>query len=117
MKKALSISRTGNLIKHNLRDLLDRSLIERGKLEPSIDLVDMNKLVKNVVSIMSDSAHSREIAIRIHSELENNDQFFVDGHRVQQIILNLLSNAIKFSRKCTCIDVEMKFRAVVEDRG
>lgn len=51
-KKAKTISNVASLIKMNLKDLLDRSLIENGKLKPTFESHNLHTLIQSVVDMM-----------------------------------------------------------------
>jgi len=51
-KKAQLIGTTAKLLKHNMRDLLDRSLLELGKLDPNFEQKNLRDLMNEVVDIM-----------------------------------------------------------------
>ena len=52
-KKAQLIATTAKLLKHNMRDLLDRSLLELGKLDPNFEPKNLKDLMNEVVEIMN----------------------------------------------------------------
>ena len=52
-KKAQLIATTAKLLKHNMRDLLDRSLLELGKLDPNFEPKNLKDLMNEVVDIMN----------------------------------------------------------------
>ena len=50
--KAKTIVNVASLIKMNLKDLLDRSLIENGKLKPTFEKNNLFQLLQSVVDMM-----------------------------------------------------------------
>lgn len=49
---AKTVHRTSKLLKNYMRDLLDRNLIERGRLEPHYECVDVEELLVDVIEMM-----------------------------------------------------------------
>lgn len=79
-----------------INDILDFSKAEAGKLEIEKARMDINKVIKSCVRIMTPRAEEANITltqdlIKEHIALE------ADQRRVKQVLLNLLSNAIKFT--------------------
>jgi two-component system sensor histidine kinase/response regulator len=79
-----------------INDILDISKIEADKLELEETLVDMNSILNNVSSILSERAKSKNIPLLIeHAALPPN--LYGDPVRLQQALLNYTANAIKFT--------------------
>jgi two-component system sensor histidine kinase/response regulator len=79
-----------------INDILDISKIEADKLELEETLVDMNSILNNVSSILSERAKSKGIPLLIeHTSLSLN--LYGDPVRLQQALLNYTANAIKFT--------------------
>ena len=53
LRMASLIKKTTKILKMNLRDLLDRNLLERGIFEPNFDPVRLKDLLKEVSEIMN----------------------------------------------------------------
>jgi PAS domain S-box-containing protein len=80
-----------------LDDLLDVSRITRGKIELSLEPVDMSVLIREVVADHLESVRAAGLKLEVDVDAE----LFVnaDRTRLAQIIGNLLSNALKFSER------------------
>lgn len=83
----------------NLKDLLDRSLLQQGKLVPNLEQISLNNLLKEVIEIMQCQADLRKINIHYNVEDETQDMFMLDVQRMMQVLINLISNATKFSKQ------------------
>ncbi len=75
-------------------DLLDVSKIEAGKLQLSIELFDIRKLIDDTIEMIGLSNPSHKISLNTSI-----NQLIVTGdpHRIEQVIINLLTNAIRYS--------------------
>jgi signal transduction histidine kinase len=81
-----------------INDVLDMSKIEAGKFELSRDVLNVEKLIADVVRMMHERAESRGIQLIAQLRDEEVD-IWADERAMKQIFLNLLSNAIKFSKE------------------
>jgi PAS domain S-box-containing protein len=77
-------------------DLLDLAKIEAGKLELEFAPVDVNRIVRECVSLMQPQAAHERIIMRM-SLLDRLPAVMADERALRQILLNLLSNAVKFN--------------------
>lgn len=77
-----------------IEDLLDVTRIETGKLTYKLELVDMSKLVTEVLERFSEEIRYANCVF--HQDLEENVIVFCDRYRIEQVVANLLSNAIKY---------------------
>jgi len=80
-----------------IKDVLDMSKIEAGKLELSRERLNIRSLIGEVIRMMRERAQSRGIKLATMLADENLE-IWADESAMKQIFLNLLSNAIKFSR-------------------
>ena len=81
-----------------INNILDLSKIEAGKMDIFIEPVDIQALVKEVVSIVKPLADKSENAIEVNCPADIGS-FRSDQTKVKQCLLNLLSNASKFTSK------------------
>ncbi|MBT3315738.1 MAG: response regulator [Anaerolineae bacterium] len=83
-----------------INDILDLSKIEAGKMELTFDEVDIEKLIKSVMS--SVVGLIKDKPVRLEEEIEPDLPIVkADSMRLRQILLNLFSNASKFTDEGT----------------
>ena len=81
-----------------INNILDLSKIEAGKMDVFIEPVDIEGLVKEVVSIVKPLADKNENVVEVNCPA-GIGTFRSDQTKVKQCLLNLLSNASKFTTK------------------
>lgn len=79
-----------------ISDILDLSKIEADKLDIEESDVDIEAIVKNVVTILADQAKEKNIKLFFSNELLPSN-LLGDSSRLQQALLNYANNAIKFT--------------------
>ena len=83
-----------------INNILDLSKIEAGKMDVFIEAVDIQALVKEVLSIVKPLADKSENVIEVICPADIGS-FRSDQTKVKQCLLNLMSNANKFTSKGT----------------
>ena len=83
-----------------INNILDLSKIEAGKMDVFIEAVDIQALVKEVLSIVKPLADKSENLIEVICPADIGS-FRSDQTKVKQCLLNLLSNANKFTNRGT----------------
>ena len=81
-----------------INDVLDMSKIEAGKVELAKEAVQIQNVISEVMRMVHERAHSRNIELTAQLSDEN-IEIWADERSMKQIFLNLLSNAIKFSKE------------------
>ncbi|RJP32820.1 MAG: response regulator [Candidatus Omnitrophota bacterium] len=94
-----SIRLSGHSLLEIVNDILDFSKIEAGKLE--LEMIDFNlhELVEDMVILLADRAHRKELEMAVFIDPATPSALSGDPSRLRQILLNLLSNAVKFTKK------------------
>lgn len=80
-----------------LSDILDLSKIEAGMLALEYVEFDLQKLIKNITSLMHHRAKENESEIKIELPELEKSFYLGDQNRIRQILMNFLSNAVKFT--------------------
>jgi len=100
-KQAEQLNKINTAAEHLLgiiNNILDISKIEAGKLVVEETPVDINSLLTNVSSILSERAKAKGIPIMVQAaSIPTN--LYGDPTRLQQALLNYLTNSIKFTDK------------------
>lgn len=106
-----------------INEILDLARIEAGKVDLSVENVDVQLLVTESAALLEPLAAKRQITI--HAE-GNTDPVFVmaDRSRLKQVIINLGSNAIKYNREAGHVHFRIgpaqepgRIRVTVQDTG
>jgi two-component system cell cycle sensor histidine kinase PleC len=79
-----------------INDLLDLSKLDAGKLELSVEPVEILKVIIDCVRCVEAQATRDHIGIVVHVA-DGVDRLCGDNKRLHQMLLNLLSNALKFT--------------------
>ena len=107
-----------------INDILDLSKIEAGKMELSVEDVDIDQLIRSMYHI--NKAHAMERGIKFSYDFDARIPKVIrsDRTKVIQILMNFLSNALKFTDPGKEVIVmakigenEKTFELIVEDHG
>lgn len=91
------ILKAGNHLLTLINEILDLSRIESGNLNLSMEDVNINDVLGEVIPLMSSMADSRQVSVQAASLADDSAIIHADYVRLKQIIINLLSNAIKYN--------------------
>ena len=80
-----------------VNDILDFSKIEAGLIELHAQPFSLRALVDNTVSIVSDLAERKGLAMEVDLDPRLPKALIGDEARIRQVLLNLLNNAVKFT--------------------
>ncbi len=80
-----------------LSDILDFSKIEAGKMELVLELFNLEDLMINVCSLLSEMAKAKDVELRLFIDPYLPSLLEGDTLRIRQLMTNLMNNAIKFS--------------------
>src|SRR4029453_6321543 len=91
------VHRAGKHLLELINQVLDLSKIEAGKLELNPELVNIPRLLDEVIGTTRSLAEQNKnnLVVQCPSDV---DPLYVDALRLRQILLNLLSNACKFTK-------------------
>ncbi len=78
-------------------EVLDFSKIEAGKMHLQLGVVDIGRLIEQVLGVTALRACSKGIRLVIEESVDVPAQTLGDAKRLTQILVNLLANAIKFT--------------------
>ncbi|MDH4283787.1 MAG: PAS domain S-box protein [Gallionellaceae bacterium] len=80
-----------------INDILDFSKIEAGKMELSVELFEIDRMVENIFYMFDQASAEKNVELRAFVDPEIPPVLKGDVLRLRQILGNFLSNAIKFS--------------------
>lgn len=92
-----TIQHSGENLLHIINEILDFSKIEAGKMNIAYEEFNVSKLIKNVISLASHRASTRNNTLLSKVGHEVSGNATGDYARVTQVLNNLVSNAIKFT--------------------
>lgn len=92
------ISSSGHHLLELINDVLNLAKIESGKMELTLERVDLGYLLEDCLSMIGEKAikHGLTLDFFIADDIAGTS-IWADGVRLKQIVLNLLSNAAKFT--------------------
>jgi len=104
-----------------IRDLLDLSTIEAGKVAQEMEPLELGEVLKEVVDFMASEARSRDITLRLEIS-PRLPRVVGDREDLMRVFTNLVSNAIKYNRpggevKVAASKVDSHVVVAVKDTG
>ncbi|MBX7151309.1 cell wall metabolism sensor histidine kinase WalK [bacterium] len=110
-----------NRLSRLVNDLLDINRIDSGKLRIHRQLVDVEKLVNEVLATTENKASEKSIDLVTHIQ-PNLFDMYADPDRIKQVLFNLIDNAIKYSPTQSHVVVSVigrtsGFEITIRDQG
>jgi PAS domain S-box-containing protein len=104
-----------------INEVLDLARIESGHLEVSPEVVALQPLVADCLTLLRPQAQARRISLSAPA-VDDRRQIRADRTRLKQVLLNLLSNAVKYNRDGGSVSVRIEdqgacWRVCVDDTG
>lgn len=90
------IYKSGTHLLNIINDILDISKAEAGMIVLQKNLVNVKRVVKECLNLVSDTARKGKVVLEMHIP-DNLPYLYSDELRLKQIIINILSNAVKFT--------------------
>ncbi|HZK48095.1 MAG TPA: ATP-binding protein [Thermoleophilia bacterium] len=102
-----SILNSGEALLDLINDILDLTKIEAGKLELSLEPVNLRTALASVLSVVKPRA--KEKNLQISTFLPNDlPPLWADSGKLNQVLLNLLTNAIEYTPETGRIGIEAR---------
>jgi PAS domain S-box-containing protein len=104
-----------------INDVLDLSKVEAGKLEFRPEPVEIDRVVREVLSVLKEAAASKGLGISV--DVEPLTDVYLDAGRLKQVLYNYVSNALKFTPATGRVIIRTRaegaamWRLEVEDSG
>jgi len=106
-----------------IKDLLDISRIESGRLELKLESVDLVDMAAVLVQDLMPNAMNKKLQLTFHKPEQVVSHVVADAQRIRQVMLNFIDNAIKYTPVGT-IDVyvtqeksDVKFSVIDTGKG
>ncbi len=80
-----------------IKNLLDISRIESGRLELNLESVDLVEMAKELVADLLPNAMAKKLKLEFHPPEKPVAHVVVDMQRIRQVMLNFIDNAIKYT--------------------
>ncbi|MEN0088113.1 MAG: ATP-binding protein [Pseudomonadota bacterium] len=93
-----AIARSGEALTALIDDLLDITLIEKGRLNLEPKATHVGDLAASVVELMASRADEKGLDIALYVAPDVPKLVNVDAGRLRQILMNIVGNAIKFTQ-------------------
>ena len=88
----------GNHLMSLINEVLDLEKIESGKIDINFEVINLDDLIPECLSIIKPQAEEKHI--EIIDEISNKGFIIqADRRRLKQVVINLLSNAVKYNRE------------------
>ncbi|MBN2806541.1 MAG: response regulator [Prolixibacteraceae bacterium] len=77
--------------------LLQLRRIDKGGIDPQFSKVNVSRFLKEIIGFFLQKALNKEITMSYHSEIDDDDIFWIDTELLTTTIYNVISNAYKFT--------------------
>lgn len=99
VKGVKHILRSGKHLLDLINEVLDISRIEAGRVSISVEPVELNGIINEIVDTLTIAANAKSIKIINASSSRSNEYVRADRQRLKQIIINIANNAIKYNKE------------------
>ncbi len=91
------ILKAGRHLLQLINEILDIARIEAGRMDVTIEVVDVGEMARDVAALMTPLSADRSIVFVVDPTCDG--WVLADIQRLRQVILNLASNAVKYNRE------------------
>jgi signal transduction histidine kinase/ActR/RegA family two-component response regulator len=102
-----TIERNAASLAHIIDDLLDVSRIIAGRMQISLQPIDLVAATRAALEVVGPLARQKRVDLRFSPEPDAPAMVSGDADRLQQVIWNLLTNAVKFTAEGGRVDVSI----------
>ncbi|HSJ69180.1 MAG TPA: ATP-binding protein, partial [Anditalea sp.] len=107
------IQDSGDSLLTIIKDILDYSKIEAGKLELDLKIVNFNDQLNKILNIFSGLVNEKKIKLSLDIDKNIPSWLLIDRDKLFQILFNLVGNAVKFTGDNGEINVDIKGEAIL----
>ncbi|MEI6694760.1 MAG: PAS domain S-box protein [Bacteroidota bacterium] len=93
------ILQSGKHLLNLINEVLDISRIEAGHMSLSIEAIQLNSVLEEMIDVFQPQAEKQKIKIELMNSLTDNPYIMADNQRLKQVLMNLISNAIKYNKE------------------
>ena len=93
------VRNSGKLLLHMINDILDMSLLGKGRLRLNFESFDIRALIEDCFKLLNLQSSSKGVKLVLEDNYRKGQQIKTDGNRLRQVLINLIGNAIKFTFK------------------
>ncbi len=117
------IVHAGRHLLEMINEILDLSRIEAGRVDLSLEAVELGPLINECMSMVKPIASQRRITLEAATNACGHHAVMADRVRLRQILINLLSNAVKYNHDAGQVFIDCKetteggIRLSVRDTG
>ena len=109
------IERSNQYLLGLINDILEVSRIESGKIEINPEWVNLVSIECQLKEMLSPQATEKNVNLLFDRQYGEEDYFYLDTLRFNQIFINLIGNAIKFTNPGGTVVGQARFEKVEED--
>ena len=102
------IDRNARAQSEMIADILLVSRVITGKVELSMEPIDLTSIISESIDVIRPSAEAKNIQVSLHTREYTPSPIEGDTERLQQVLLNLLTNAVKFTEENGRIDITLR---------
>ena len=97
VKYASVIQNAGNDLLTLINDILDLAKIESGKIDLTIEDVELSEIKRDIELLFCEVANNKKIEYEVNISDDVPEKLASDRMRIEQVLKNLLSNSFKFT--------------------
>jgi PAS domain S-box-containing protein len=110
-KNVSQIIRSGKHLLDLINEVLDITRIEAGRMSLSLEPVQVNGIIQEMMDTYVPLAKDQDILITLVHSPDNLLHVKADRQRLRQILLNLISNAVKYNRLAGSVIIKAEKQA------
>ncbi len=102
------IMTSGNHLLSLINDVLDMSRIESGKIQLEEKPCSLTDILQGLRNILQADALAKQLELQIEAVDVQNEEFYCDKLRLNQVLLNLLGNSVKYTDAGGSVSLKVK---------